>query len=31
MMFIYQAYLAFKLWHGIYPKINNDIIDLLRQ
>ena len=30
MMFIYQAYLAFKVWHGIYPKVNNDIIDLLR-
>tara|TARA_Y100000996_G_C22525927_1_gene644431 strand:+ start:969 stop:1763 length:795 start_codon:yes stop_codon:yes gene_type:complete len=31
MMFIYQAYLAFQLWHGIYPKIDNDITNLLRQ
>ena len=31
MMFIYQAYLAFKIWHGIYPKINDEIINLLEK
>ena len=29
LMFIYQAAEAFKLWHGIEPKINNQIIKLL--
>jgi shikimate dehydrogenase len=29
LMFIYQAFLAFKLWHGIPPKINDDVIKLL--
>ena len=29
MMFIYQAYFAFKIWHGIYPKVTNDVIELL--
>ena len=29
MMFIYQAYLAFKIWHGVYPKINDEVINLL--
>ena len=29
MMFIYQASLAFKIWHGISPKINNNIIKIL--
>ena len=29
LMFIYQAFSAFKLWHGIEPKINNKIITLL--
>ena len=29
MMFVYQASLAFKLWHGINPKINEDVIELL--
>jgi len=29
MMFIFQASLAFKLWHGINPIINNDVIKLL--
>ena len=27
MMFIYQAYLAFKIWHGIRPKINDEVIN----
>ena len=31
MMFIYQAYLAFKIWHGIYPIINDEIINLLEK
>ena len=31
MMFIYQAYFAFKIWHGISPLINNDTIELLNQ
>ena len=29
LMFIYQAFLAFKLWHGISPEINDDVIKLL--
>ena len=29
LMFIYQAFLSFNLWHGVRPKINNDIIKLL--
>jgi len=29
MMFIYQAQLAFKIWHNILPKINNETIKLL--
>ena len=28
-MFIYQAYEAFRLWHGVSPKINNEILNLL--
>jgi len=28
LMFIYQAFLAFKLWHGISPEINDDVIKL---
>ena len=28
-MFIYQASEAFKLWHGIEPKINIDTLKLL--
>ena len=27
MMFIYQAQLAFKIWHNILPKIDNNILD----
>ena len=27
MMFIYQAQLAFKIWHNILPKINNKILE----
>ena len=29
MMFIYQAQLAFKIWHNILPKINSETIKLL--
>ena len=29
LMFVYQAFLAFNLWHGVQPKINNDVIKLL--
>tara|TARA_B100000029_G_scaffold188874_1_gene186585 strand:- start:725 stop:1519 length:795 start_codon:yes stop_codon:yes gene_type:complete len=29
LMFIYQAVLAFKLWHGINPDVNKEIIELL--
>jgi len=28
-MFIYQAAESFKMWHGVQPKINNQIIKLL--
>ncbi len=31
LMFIYQAFSAFKLWHGVEPKINDEIIKLLDQ
>ena len=30
-MFIYQALASFKIWHGIQPEINDDIINLLDQ
>jgi shikimate dehydrogenase len=29
LMFLYQAMAAFKVWHGIQPKINNEVIKLL--
>ena len=29
MMFIYQALLAFKIWHNIEPQISDDVIKLL--
>ncbi len=29
LMFVYQASEAFKLWHGIEPEINTDILKLL--
>ena len=31
LMFVYQAFSAFKLWHGIEPKVNNETISLLDQ
>ena len=29
MMFIYQAYLAFSIWHDLKPKIDNNVVNLL--
>tara|TARA_B100001250_G_C19716386_1_gene751676 strand:+ start:213 stop:1013 length:801 start_codon:yes stop_codon:yes gene_type:complete len=29
LMFIYQAFEAFKLWHGIEPQINNETLKIL--
>ena len=29
LMFVYQASSAFKVWHGIEPKINPEVIKLL--
>jgi len=29
LMFIYQAFEAFKLWHDIEPSVNNEVLDLL--
>ena len=29
LMFVYQAYEAFRLWHGIKPKINKETIEIL--
>ena len=29
LMFIYQAFEAFKLWHGIEPQINTDVLEIL--
>ena len=29
LMFIYQALTAFKVWHGVEPEINNEVIELL--
>ena len=29
LMFVYQAFEAFKLWHGIEPKINSDTLKIL--
>jgi shikimate dehydrogenase len=31
LMFIYQAFAAFKVWHGVEPEINNEVIKLLDQ
>jgi shikimate dehydrogenase len=27
MMFIYQAQLAFKIWHNILPKVDDKLLD----
>ena len=29
LMFIYQAFIAFKVWHGVEPEINSEVIKLL--
>jgi len=29
-MFIYQAMKAFEIWHGIKPKINEEVLDLIK-
>ena len=29
LMFVYQAFAAFKLWHGIEPKINSESLEIL--
>tara|TARA_Y100001958_G_C21211251_1_gene536950 strand:- start:720 stop:1514 length:795 start_codon:yes stop_codon:yes gene_type:complete len=29
MMFIYQASLAFKIWHGILPNVDNNVIEMI--
>ena len=29
LMFVYQAFTAFKVWHGVEPEINNEVIKLL--
>ncbi len=31
LMFIYQALMAFDIWHGLKPDINNDVLNLLDQ
>ena len=30
LMFVYQALEAFKLWHGLEPKINDKTLKLLK-
>ena len=30
LMFLYQAFEAFKLWHGIEPQINENVLKLLQ-
>ena len=29
LMFVYQAFESFKMWHNIEPKINNEILKFL--
>ena len=29
LMFVYQAFESFKLWHGVEPEINKDVLKLL--
>ena len=31
LMFVYQAYLAFKIWHGFEPDINENVMKLLEK
>ena len=30
LMFVYQAFQAFKLWHGIEPQINSETLEILK-
>ena len=30
LMFVYQAFEAFKLWHGIEPEINSEVLEILK-
>ena len=30
LMFVYQAFEAFKLWHGIEPKMSREVLDILK-
>ena len=30
LMFVYQAFEAFKLWHGIEPQINSEVLEILK-
>lgn len=31
LMFVYQAFFAFKIWHNIEPKINNELIKFMEK
>tara|TARA_B100000674_G_C37727026_1_gene862500 strand:+ start:118 stop:909 length:792 start_codon:yes stop_codon:yes gene_type:complete len=31
MMFLYQAFESFRLWHGVEPEINNNLLSLLNR
>ena len=31
LMFVYQALMAFNIWHGLKPNINDDVLNLLDQ
>ena len=31
LMFVYQAYLAFKIWHGFEPAINENVMKLIEK
>ncbi len=31
LMFVYQAFEAFKLWHGIEPQINSNTIEIIKK
>ena len=31
LMFVYQAYLAFKIWHGFEPDINENVMTLIEK
>ena len=30
MMFVYQAFEAFKIWHGIEPEIDDGTLEILK-